>query len=229
MRGVITQNIDRLHRAAGTRRLIEVHGSIERSVCLECGGKQPLEHVVELLEAPRRGARVPRLHLAAEARRGAVRGAAARGRRWPEAQALCRRGGPAAVRGLLARGLPGGGAAGRHPARRRPGGAGHRRPNSLRRRRRGEAGRRRGGGARGRAGSAASGDRRGRAGTGLHAAQSLDFVARVFPKVSRRRTTRWCWRRSRSWRGGPGRPGRRPADAPPTRVPLPSAPRTRPV
>ncbi len=47
--GVITQNIDRLHAAAGTERLIEVHGSIERSVCLECGGKQTLEHVVELL------------------------------------------------------------------------------------------------------------------------------------------------------------------------------------
>ena len=41
IRGVITQNIDRLHGAAGTERLIEVHGSIERSVCLECGGKQP--------------------------------------------------------------------------------------------------------------------------------------------------------------------------------------------
>ncbi len=49
VRAVITQNIDRLHRAAGTERLIEVHGSIEWSVCPECGGKQPLERVVELL------------------------------------------------------------------------------------------------------------------------------------------------------------------------------------
>jgi NAD-dependent deacetylase len=49
LRGVITQNVDRLHNAAGTSRLIEVHGSIERSVCLECGGKQPLERVVEQL------------------------------------------------------------------------------------------------------------------------------------------------------------------------------------
>jgi NAD-dependent deacetylase len=49
VRAVITQNIDRLHRAAGSRRLIEVHGSIEWSVCLECGGRQPLERVVELL------------------------------------------------------------------------------------------------------------------------------------------------------------------------------------
>src|SRR4051812_49545221 len=35
---VITQNIDRLHRRAGSRRVIEVHGSIDRCVCPECGG-----------------------------------------------------------------------------------------------------------------------------------------------------------------------------------------------
>ena len=51
IRGVITQNIDRLHRLAGTRRLIEVHGSIEWSVCLECRGKLALERVLEQLEA----------------------------------------------------------------------------------------------------------------------------------------------------------------------------------
>ena len=51
VRAAITQNIDRLHRAAGTQRLIEVHGSIEWSVCLECGGKVPLERVVELVAA----------------------------------------------------------------------------------------------------------------------------------------------------------------------------------
>jgi NAD-dependent deacetylase len=51
IRGVITQNIDRLHRAAGTSRLIEVHGSIEMSVCLECGGKQPYERVAAQLES----------------------------------------------------------------------------------------------------------------------------------------------------------------------------------
>jgi len=49
--GVITQNIDRLHRRAGTRRLVEVHGSIEHSVCLECGGKIHIEQVIELLRS----------------------------------------------------------------------------------------------------------------------------------------------------------------------------------
>ena len=49
VRGVITQNIDRLHRMAGSERLVEVHGSIEWSICLECGGRQPSSSVVELL------------------------------------------------------------------------------------------------------------------------------------------------------------------------------------
>lgn len=34
--GVITQNIDRLHRAAGSENVIEVHGSIGTSSCMEC-------------------------------------------------------------------------------------------------------------------------------------------------------------------------------------------------
>jgi NAD-dependent deacetylase len=51
VRAVITQNIDRLHRVAGTERLIEVHGSIEWSVCMECGGRFALDRVVEQLRA----------------------------------------------------------------------------------------------------------------------------------------------------------------------------------
>jgi NAD-dependent deacetylase len=34
---VITQNIDRLHSRAGSREVIEVHGSISHSSCLRCG------------------------------------------------------------------------------------------------------------------------------------------------------------------------------------------------
>lgn len=49
VRGVITQNIDRLHKAAGSERVVEVHGSISHSVCLECGGRFELEQVVEML------------------------------------------------------------------------------------------------------------------------------------------------------------------------------------
>jgi NAD-dependent deacetylase len=42
---VITQNIDMLHRKAGTRELVEVHGTIEHSSCLSCGAQFPLAEV----------------------------------------------------------------------------------------------------------------------------------------------------------------------------------------
>jgi len=42
---VVTQNIDRLHGRAGTRELIEVHGTIEHSSCLRCGAQYPLADV----------------------------------------------------------------------------------------------------------------------------------------------------------------------------------------
>ena len=48
---VITQNIDRLHRAAGSHEVIEVHGSISYSVCPECGGRFELDKVVAMIEA----------------------------------------------------------------------------------------------------------------------------------------------------------------------------------
>lgn len=36
--GVITQNVDGLHQAAGSRRVIELHGSLASVVCLDCAG-----------------------------------------------------------------------------------------------------------------------------------------------------------------------------------------------
>jgi NAD-dependent deacetylase len=47
---VITQNIDRLHRRAGTQHLIEVHGSIDTSSCLTCGLRFPIAEVRRRLE-----------------------------------------------------------------------------------------------------------------------------------------------------------------------------------
>jgi NAD-dependent deacetylase len=55
---VVTQNIDMLHRRAGTRSLVEVHGSIERSVCLDCRGTQALGETRARLAADPAG--VPR-------------------------------------------------------------------------------------------------------------------------------------------------------------------------
>lgn len=48
--GVITQNIDRLHRAAGSENVIEVHGSIETSSCRECGAAFGLDEVDDLFD-----------------------------------------------------------------------------------------------------------------------------------------------------------------------------------
>jgi NAD-dependent deacetylase len=48
--GVITQNIDRLHRRAGTTELVEVHGTIDSSSCLACGARYPLEDVQRRLD-----------------------------------------------------------------------------------------------------------------------------------------------------------------------------------
>src|SRR5207237_6735773 len=46
---VITQNIDLLHERAGSREVVEVHGSIRTSSCPGCGERYPLPRVLELL------------------------------------------------------------------------------------------------------------------------------------------------------------------------------------
>jgi NAD-dependent deacetylase len=48
--GVITQNIDRLHAAAGSKRVVEVHGSIATSSCTTCGARFELERVPDLFD-----------------------------------------------------------------------------------------------------------------------------------------------------------------------------------
>jgi NAD-dependent deacetylase len=48
--GVITQNIDRLHRAAGSENVIEVHGSIETSSCMACATAFGLDEVDGLFD-----------------------------------------------------------------------------------------------------------------------------------------------------------------------------------
>jgi NAD-dependent deacetylase len=58
LEAVVTQNIDGLHREAGTRDLIEVHGTIGTSSCLACGASFPVEVVRERLTAAADG--VPR-------------------------------------------------------------------------------------------------------------------------------------------------------------------------
>jgi NAD-dependent deacetylase len=55
---VVTQNIDRLHHLAGTKELVEVHGTIDHSSCLKCGSRYPLENVRERQAEDPRG--IPR-------------------------------------------------------------------------------------------------------------------------------------------------------------------------
>ena len=49
--GVITQNIDRLHRAGGSRNVVEVHGSIETSSCTRCAVAYEIEEMDDLFDA----------------------------------------------------------------------------------------------------------------------------------------------------------------------------------
>lgn len=41
--GIITQNVDNLHQAAGSQNVVEYHGNAHRFVCLSCRGKWPRE------------------------------------------------------------------------------------------------------------------------------------------------------------------------------------------
>jgi NAD-dependent deacetylase len=50
LEGVITQNIDRLHRAGGSENVVEVHGSIATSSCRACGESFGLKQVEALFD-----------------------------------------------------------------------------------------------------------------------------------------------------------------------------------
>jgi NAD-dependent deacetylase len=67
---VITQNIDMLHRRAGTRALVEVHGSIEQCVCLACDTRVALAAARERIAAAADG--VPRCDCGAALKPGVV-------------------------------------------------------------------------------------------------------------------------------------------------------------
>jgi NAD-dependent SIR2 family protein deacetylase len=49
--GLITQNVDRLHHAAGSQRVIELHGALARVRCLGCGELEPRAELQERLHA----------------------------------------------------------------------------------------------------------------------------------------------------------------------------------
>jgi len=43
LQGIITQNVDNLHQAAGSQNVVEYHGNAHRFVCLNCKGSWPRE------------------------------------------------------------------------------------------------------------------------------------------------------------------------------------------
>ena len=53
LRAVITQNIDGLHQMAGSKEVLELHGSVHRNYCTRCGEFYGLDHVINSEGVPR--------------------------------------------------------------------------------------------------------------------------------------------------------------------------------
>ncbi len=47
LKAIVTQNIDGLHQAAGSREVYEIHGTISRAHCMKCGREYPLEYTID--------------------------------------------------------------------------------------------------------------------------------------------------------------------------------------
>ncbi len=52
IRAVVTQNVDGLHERAGSREIVEVHGSLREAECVRCGVRVPMAEVVPQLPLP---------------------------------------------------------------------------------------------------------------------------------------------------------------------------------
>ena len=53
VRAVITQNIDGFHQAAGSREVLELHGSVHRNYCERCGRFYSMEHILSCEGVPK--------------------------------------------------------------------------------------------------------------------------------------------------------------------------------
>lgn len=53
LKAVITQNIDGLHRIAGSNTVLELHGSVYTNYCMECGKRYGIEAITESSGIPR--------------------------------------------------------------------------------------------------------------------------------------------------------------------------------
>ncbi len=53
LKGVVTQNVDNLHQAAGSRNVLEIHGDHQHLQCLQCGHLTPVtEHHYRMDDVP---------------------------------------------------------------------------------------------------------------------------------------------------------------------------------
>lgn len=52
LKAVVTQNIDGLHQAAGSKAVYELHGSVHRNYCTSCGKFYPLSYIVNSKGVP---------------------------------------------------------------------------------------------------------------------------------------------------------------------------------
>ncbi len=52
IRAVVTQNVDGLHRAAGSQEVVEVHGSLREAECVHCGVRVPMAEALADLPLP---------------------------------------------------------------------------------------------------------------------------------------------------------------------------------
>ncbi len=53
LKAVVTQNIDGLHQAAGSRKVFELHGSVHRNYCIKCGQFYDLKYMEQTKGIPR--------------------------------------------------------------------------------------------------------------------------------------------------------------------------------
>lgn len=53
LKAVVTQNIDGLHQAAGSKEVYELHGSVHRNYCMKCGKFYGFDDIVEMEGVPR--------------------------------------------------------------------------------------------------------------------------------------------------------------------------------
>lgn len=52
LRAVVTQNIDGLHQAAGSRKVLELHGSVLRNYCEKCGKFHGAQYILDMQGVP---------------------------------------------------------------------------------------------------------------------------------------------------------------------------------